>query len=339
MDVNSPKPPQTGFDNPIGINVLRDWIARENVQRIPQVLDLLAQHTARAWASGQPSPAVDPDTLRQFHVDAHGGRAPDMPASKWLSSSAVRKWWETRQRAREQAFEAAGINAVPTLTILKGGGRTNQTLYRLDFQPLPTSDDPQEEAPPTEVGAAVTGLIRYQFEPAKAAWWLRPLIGKQPFRMRSWRGYLLIGMTACEALAILALWILIVIGLRGDRPLQAGDLALLLSLLGITWTWRYFMQPIIRLPIDRVTIANELFLAWSQLNGQFRLTRDAKSKVAGGWFQIVRHNGTCPLCAGEVEIAPGGRAFPDRLVGRCSDSPLEHVFSFDPVSLSGRSLH
>lgn len=339
MDVNSPKPPETGFDNANAINALREWIARENVQRIPQVLDLLAQHTAKAWASGQPSPAVDPDTLRQFHVDAHGGRISDMPASKWLSSSAVRKWWDTRQSAREQAFEAAGINAVPTLTIIKGGGRTNQTLYRLDLQAHPTGDDSPDEIPAAEAGAAAAGLVRYQVEPVKAAWWLRPIIGQKPFRMRSWRGYLLIGVVAAEALAILALWGFLFLVLRGTRPLQVGDLGLLLSLLGVTWTWWHFMQPIIRLPIERVTIANDLLLAWSELYGQLRLTRDAKSKIAGGWFQCVRHSGTCPLCAGEVEIAPGGRAFPERLVGRCSDSPLEHVFSFDPVSLSGRSLY
>lgn len=157
--------------------------------------------------------------------------------------------------------------------------------------------------------------------------------------MRSWRGYLLIGMTVAEALAILALWALLLLVFRGARPVQASDLGLFLTLLAMTWTWWHFTQPLIRLPIDRVTIAGDLFLAWSQLNGQFRMTRDAKSKVAGGWFQLARHWGICPLCSGEVEIAEGGQAFPGRLVGRCGDSPREHVFSFDPVSLSGHTLH
>ena len=63
MDANSPKPPQTGFDQFEGIKVLRDWLDREGGNhRIPQVLDLLAEHTAKTWTSGHPSPSVDPDT-------------------------------------------------------------------------------------------------------------------------------------------------------------------------------------------------------------------------------------------------------------------------------------
>lgn len=340
MDTNISKPPETGFDKFKGIKLLRDWLDREGGnKKIPQVLDLLAEHTAKAWTSDQSAPAVDPDTLRRFYFDKHGGLIPNTPASRWLPSTEVRRWWDMRQAQLEQACRQAEFAFTPVLTLQSGGGRGNTTLYRLDFQPLQAADGIPEDAHLAETGAALTKLIRYQVEPAKAAWWLRPIIGNTPFRMRSWRGYLLIGMTIAEALAILALWGFLLLVFRGARPIQVSDLGLLLTLLAATWTWWHFTQPLIRLPIDRVTIASDLFLAWSQLNGQFRMTRDAKSKVAGGWFQFVRHWGTCPLCAGEVEIAAGGQALPRRLVGRCHDSPLEHVFSFDPVSLTGSSLH
>lgn len=340
MDTNSPKPPETGFDKFNAIKILRDWLDREGGnKKTPQVLDLLAEHTAKAWASDQPAPAVDPDTLRRFYFHKHGGRTPDTPASRWLPSTEVRQWWDMRQAQLEQACRQAGLAFIPVLTLQSGGGRGNTTLYRLDVQLLPMADEIPEGIPPIETGAAQAKLIRYQVEPAKAAWWLRPIIGDAPFRMRSWRGYLLIGMTIAEALALLALWGCLLLIFRGARPIQISDLGLFLTLLAITWTWLHFTQPLIRLPIDRVTIASDLFLAWSQRNGQFRMTRDAKSKVAGGWFQFVRHWGTCPICAGEVEIAAGGQAFPGRLVGRCGDSPLEHVFSFDPVSLTGAVLH
>lgn len=340
MDTNSPKPPETGFDRFKGIKILRDWLDREGGnKKTPQVLDLLAEHTAKAWASDQSTPAVDPDTLRQLYFDKYGGRISATPASRWLPSTEVRRWWDMRQAQLEQACRQAEFAFIPVLTLQTGGGRGNTTLYRLDVQPLPAADEIPEDTRSVEAGATQAKLIRYQVEPAKAAWWLRPIIGNAPFRMRSWRGYLLMGMTVAEALAILALWGFLLLAFRGARPIQVTDLGLLLTLLAVTWTWWHFTQPLIRLPIDRVTIASDLFLAWSQLNGQFRLTRDAKSKVAGGWFQLVRHWGPCPICAGEVEIAAGGQAFPGRLVARCSDSPLEHVFSFDPVSLTGAALH
>jgi hypothetical protein len=340
MEANSPKPPQTGFDQFNGIKVLREWLDREGGnQKIPQVLDLMTEHAARAWASGQPTPTVDADTLRQLHADAYGGRLPDTPASRWLLSSQVQTWWDARQGSLEHAFRTARMGAIPMLTIIPGGGRGNPTLYRLDFEPLPMFDEGADEFSSVEANAAQTKVIRYQIEPAKAAWWLQPIIGNTPFRMRSARGYCLLGLVLLEALVLLAGWGLLLLIFRGSRSIQISDVGLLLTLFALTWTWWHFMQPLIRLPNDRVTIANDLLLGWSQLNGQFRLTRDAKSKVAGGWFQLVRHWGTCPLCAGEVEIAAGGQAFPGRLVGRCSDSPIEHVFSFDPVSRSGSFVY
>ena len=55
-------------------------------------------------------------------------------------------------------------------------------------------------------------------------------------------------------------------------------------------------------------------------------------------FSLVRHWGVCPVCSGDVDLDWGGAAFPDRMIGRCSDAPLEHVFSFDPVRLIGEPL-
>jgi hypothetical protein len=336
---NSLKPIQTGLEEVSATAVLRRWVDQVGGnQRIPQVLDLLAEYTVQTLQAGHPSPALDADTLRQLYIDKYGGRMPEMPASRWLPSTSVRRWWDQRREQLAQACRQARLPLIPELTTQSGGGRGNTTQYRLDFRPLSAIDDLCDEGE-TANGPSSPRLIGYQSESAKSSWWLRPIIGTMPFRMRSWRGYLLLGMTLAEAFALLALWVLLLLGLRGSRPIQVADLGLLVTVPLITWTWWHFMQPLIRLPINRVTIANDLFLGWSQLNGQFRLIRDAKSKVAGGWFQFVRHHATCPICSGEVEIADGGDAFPGRLVGRCGDSPLEHVFSFDPVSLSGRILY
>lgn len=337
MDRNSPKHLQTGKGEVSAVAVLRTWLDQVGGnQRIPQVLDILAEQTAQNLQSGHPSPPLDADTLRQLYTDAHGGRRPESPASRWLSSTEVRQWWAERQAPLEQACRKAGLSLRPVLTLQTGGGRGNPTQYRLDFQPLP--DDPTEELETASNNEAV-GLIRYKTEAAKPAWWLKPIIGSEPFRMRSWRGYLLTGVVLLEALCVLAVWAMTLWSLHGSRPIVASDLGLLLVIFAATWTWWHFMKPIIRLPTERVTIANELLLAWSQLDGQLTLVRDSKSKILGGWFQLVRHSGTCPICSGEVEIAEGGPAFPGRLVGRCGDSPLEHVFSFDPVNLTGRSMH
>lgn len=43
----------------------------------------------------------------------------------------------------------------------------------------------------------------------------------------------------------------------------------------------------------------------------------------------------CP-CGGVVMLEDGKREFPRRILGRCNESPQEHVFSFDWVSLYER---
>lgn len=340
MDTSSPKPPETGLREIAALTVLRTWLDQVGGNnRRAQVLDLLAEETTRHLQAGHATPSFDADSLRKFYFEKYGGRIPEVAASRWLSSTELRRWWETRRAQLEHACRQAELDVIPVLTLQSGGGRGNTTLYRLDFQALPTIDEGSDDAYSVEADAAQTKVIHYQIEPAKAAWWLQPIIGNTPFRMRSWRGYCLLGLMLLEALVLLAGWGLLLLIFRGARSIQISDVGLLLTLFALTWAWWRFMQPIIRLPNDRVTIANDLLLGWSQLNGQFRLTRDAQSKRLGGWFQLARHWGTCSLCAGEVEIATGGQAVPGRLVGRCSDSPLEHVFSFDPVSLTGAPLH
>lgn len=340
MDGNSPKPTETVDAWVCATEVLRAWLDQEGGnQRIPQILDLLAERTVASLVAGHPAPAFDADGLRTLYFATHGGCVPDTPATRWLSSSNVRRWWEQRRERIEAACRERGIGVVPELFLQVGGGRSNATLYRFDFRSLgPATEQGELLETNDPVGQEQPGRIRYAVEPAEAAWWLRPIIGTEPFRMRSWRGYVLLTLTLAEVVFLMIVWGLILQSMRSPQTVTGSDLVTLLVASMLTVVWWRALRPILRLPYDRVTVASDPYLAWSQFHGQFRLTRDAKSKVAGGWFRLVRHWGYCPLCSGEVEVLSGGAAFPGRLVGRCSDSPLEHVYSFDPVNLTGIHL-
>ena len=342
MDANSPKPTQTGSDDVQVIQFLQDWLEREGGnQRIPQVLGILAQQTVRAWELGGDGPGMDADHLRQLYHDMEGGKIPTTPASRWLQSTQVERWWGARQVALMQAAEITGITGLPVLDIQKGGGRGNSTLYRFSVVARDSLEDPSEsvQAPMLSGGGTDEHAgVFYQVETAKAAWWLRLIIGDKPFRMRSARGWSLISLLLASAFAVVGMWIVILRLSSQLAPAPQGFLPMTLAGLVVTFVWWHTLKPLFRLPADRVTIGNDSLLAMSQLNGQFRLARDAKKKALGGWFSLVRHSAVCPLCAGTIEVLPGGRAFPDRIVGRCSESPMEHVFSFDPVRLQGRPL-
>jgi len=55
---------------------------------------------------------------------------------------------------------------------------------------------------------------------------------------------------------------------------------------------------------------------------------------------VLRHYvADCPICqTTSITLAKGGPEFPRRIVGRCDNSPREHVFSFDRVTLEGGPL-
>lgn len=117
--------------------------------------------------------------------------------------------------------------------------------------------------------------------------------------------------------------------------LALAQLGIALVMTAVLW---WLSKPIWQLPTHRVTIANPAFLAFSELYGQLRTMPAPGRALTSRQFAVVRHWGTCPVCSAEVDLDAGGTAFPDRLVGRCHDAPLEHVFSFDPVRLIGEPL-
>jgi hypothetical protein len=87
-----------------------------------------------------------------------------------------------------------------------------------------------------------------------------------------------------------------------------------------------------------MTIAPDLRLSFRQIHAQLRPTRAREGKGIHGWLSLVRHWSTCPICEGTIDVDEGKLAYPGRLVGRCSENPREHVYSFDVVTLSGRLL-
>jgi hypothetical protein len=119
--------------------------------------------------------------------------------------------------------------------------------------------------------------------------------------------------------------------------IRAKDLQtlLLVCILGLL-AYR-FIRPWWHLPERRLTIASDFMLASNQLYGQLQLVRDREKKRTG-FFSLVRYYAACGYCGGTVELSEGGSEFPSRIIGRCRDSPSEHVYSFDPVTRRGLPL-
>ena len=55
-------------------------------------------------------------------------------------------------------------------------------------------------------------------------------------------------------------------------------------------------------------------------------------------IQLTKYVGVCPICNSRVELAKGDPDYPRRIIGRCNESPTEHIYSFDRITKLGYGL-
>jgi len=93
-----------------------------------------------------------------------------------------------------------------------------------------------------------------------------------------------------------------------------------------------------RLGDKRIIMAPDIVIGFREYGVQLELTRIDSTPGAASRLGLVRYAATCPICGAKVQVESGGREFHGRLVGRCQESPDEHVFSFDRITRSGINL-
>lgn len=331
MDPNSTKPLGTGNPQVYSLRLALDWLDREGgQQRSARALRELIEITLKAMERGETPPETDTTTLRDL-LRLDDGRGVDEPV-KPLRATELANWWAAREEQLRQVYAKHQCALAPILNIKAGGGRALPSRLAFDFVSLGEHSGVEGNSE----GAA--GSVRYQMDPARPALWLRLLVGSRPFPVNSWRGYLLLASAAVDVLLIALIWWAVLAFWSVSRPVTTLDLSLLSLATLVTAGLLLLGKPIWQLPTRRVTIAGAAFLAMSELYGQLRTMPVAGRKLKSREFAVVRHWGICPICSAEVDLDWGGNAFPDRMIGRCHDAPLEHVFSFDPVRLVGEPL-
>lgn len=280
---------------------------------------------------GDPPPETDTTTLRSLLQQLEGT---EDAASKAFRAAELGTWWDSRQEQLRQQCAQAGCALTPYLVVKKGGGRGNPSRLSFEFRPTheaePEEDFTTPESTPT--------LMRYRMDPVEPALWLKLLVGREPIPLRSWRGYVLIGSAVMNMVLVGLIWLWLFVAWSQGAPVTTATLAHLGLAVLMTYGLWWLTRPVLLLPTHRVTMAGPTFLALNELYGQLRTMPAPGGKRRSREFAVVRHWGICPICAAEVDLDHGRAAFPDRLVGRCHDAPLEHVWSFDPVRLAGEPL-
>ncbi len=254
-------------------------------------------------------------------------------ASGW-ASEAWKKWENTRDELEQGLKEFAnqqGLKYYPWPERVGDGkgGAGRSRLYRIEARPL------EQVATPT-LSAADIHYIRESTP--KAAWWARWYF-RQEVVLTGWRRFLFLA----PALVTFAVALLVFMGawlsLTYLQHIPPGRIVVMVASVAICgfFAWHVFLV-VIRLGEKRIVMAPDTLLVAREYGVQLELTRIDNTPDSPSRLGLVRYAATCPICGARTLLGDGGSEFHGRLVGRCQESPDEHVFSFDRVYRAGYSL-
>lgn len=254
-------------------------------------------------------------------------------ATRWVSEAW--KAWEGKRDERLsglQDFAANyGLDVYPWPE-KKGdgkGGAGRTSLYTIEARPL-------IKLPAMATPAADIHYIR-ETTP-KPAWWARWFFSKE-FHLTSWRKALFLAPAILSLVFAVAVILVVWLTLSHQQAIPPNRILVLVTTAALVgfFAWRTVMA-VGRLGEKRIIMAPDILIGFREFGVQLELTRLDTTPGSASRLGLVRYAATCPICNARVDVESGGREFHGRLVGRCQESPDEHVFSFDRVARSGKFL-
>ena len=298
-----------------------------------QVLRFLAENTLSRLAEGAEA------RFNYFNIRKAVTRDTEGDASAWFSRHWKSLTGDFQQRCEEgiQKFAAdQGLDVYPWVEKRESdGGAGNQALISLIALPIPgisRSGEISADATPHDI-------TYIPAEKLKLSWWARWLFDENQVA-EGWRKWLLIWPTILYVVITTALSVLLLFLLSlNKQPVSTSDLIALFIIILFNWPAYRSVLNFIRLVDDRIIMASDSMVGFREFGVCLELFRpNAKEAGAPKKARMIKYAAQCPVCAAQVLLDAGEPDFPRRIVGRCQESPREHVFSFDRVTRGGYRL-
>jgi len=242
----------------------------------------------------------------------------------------LQRTWALKRTGVVERLTDHNVNLLPVLERKEGQPGGDSHRYWLKFE---EADEGSNDSLPSET-TVPSGGVRYYTEETNGeeSHWLART------------GLLLAGRTAkIVARVLMSLWILFVLIIffnywsivTANSTIKAISSFFTVGLFG-AMAWWMLIKSFLELASNRIA----LIPFWLQdSDNPDRLMELRRNEVSGtNTFILTRYSAKCVLCGSKVKVASGRREFPGRLVGRCSHSPNEHVFSFDHALRVGKPL-
>ena len=250
--------------------------------------------------------------------------------------------WEKKSKDRLTGLQDYAANRGlafypwPVKKVDSKGGAGRPTQYAIEAQPIePRTPESQTDA----ITAMPHADIHYIRETTpKPAWWASWFFSKE-FHLTGWRRILFLTPAILMLIVALGVFLVVWLTLSRQQAIPANRILVLVATAAAAGYFAWIMvSGVGRLGDKRIIMAPDILIGFREYGVQLELTRINSTPGAASRLGLVRYAATCPICGAKVRVERGGREFHGRLVGRCQESPDEHVFSFDRVTRSGKNL-
>lgn len=211
------------------------------------------------------------------------------------------------------------------------GGQGRHSYYYLVSKPLNEAEKIESKFYDIPAGG-----VHYVPELSDVPIWARWVNG---FVLKGWQKYIFLSPAMVVTLfASIAFSVLITQGIYGKISTVSWLSQWLVIIALVVWA---FSSPLFRVVSNRIVMAPDWMTRLKDTNVQLELKKidtDPETGKVTRELRLMVYSAKCPVCTGRVEVVGGGIEFPFRLVGRCTESPREHVFSFDHITRTGKLL-
>lgn len=271
---------------------------------------------------------------------ANENKGSNSEANDWIDwKRTVLKYWETRENQIIDYARKRGLKSYPKPDRISTPGGPDLTTYLIKAEPLPeviSEAEPTGERP-SKTSEQQTAVYYEIAENGKVrpAWGVRWLLNKGEIRLSIGRIWAILIVLLIIGGSTLLFSYISFIAFTVPKPITTRELANFLFIFVLPYTvWIFFIRPWVRLFDDRIVPATELLVAMKEDPAQLELFKDGDLRL----IRLVRYSAPCPICGATIHLENGSPDYPRRLVGRCYDSPREHVYSFDRVTRKGSVL-
>ncbi len=156
-----------------------------------------------------------------------------------------------------------------------------------------------------------------------------------------WRKWLLVFTPLAQIILYLLFALVFILAFdKKSHPINTQDLVYLMFVYLAYRGCKYTYQRSSIFFDDRLIMASDHLLGFKEANvvQEIVTVNDAEGEFLYKKVQLVKYVSVCKVCGSQVVLEKGEPSFLRRIVGRCKESPREHVYSFDRVTKKGLRL-